>query len=273
MSNQRQLRHGLGRVAFLLGLVHCAHTSPPPPPEATTKALYEQGRTALGQKRYTQALTLFQKAQGNLLSTWSTEAWLGEADTLFAREEWDHALQAYDNFISWHPHHKQVVNGYCLYKRILSEFNNLSGRLPPKREKDQGELITLHQGLLSFPQKHPNSPYLGEVKKVRSLVEYQLADHELYVVDFYEHQQEHQAALWRLLYLLENYQKTSFEPQVLDRIARLALRTQQTALAQRAYCLLTDGYAQDPLAAQARRWLQVQHALCQEVSPLRTPQE
>lgn len=255
-----------------LGLLHCAHTPPPTPPtEAQTKVFYDQGRRALEQKRCNLAKERFQQAKGNLTSPWSIEAWVGEADTLFACNEWGPALQAYDVFIVSHPHHPRVADGYCLYKRILSEYNELAGKRFVHPDKDQGALKSLHDSVLSFKAKHPDSPYQDAILQVRSLVEEKMTKHELYVADFYSRTQEHQAILWRLLHILQTYPRTTFEPEILKRIGDLSLRTNQLALAKRAYCLLVDGYSQHALARPIRRWLQEQHEPCHEVSPLRNP--
>lgn len=123
------------------------------------------------------------------------------ADSKFWAREYLEAISLYESFEKFYPNNEAIPYvifqiGTCYYKLKLSH------------DRDQTyskKAIDTYQRLL---QNFPQNPYKLEAeKRIRELREL-LAQHELYVAQFYHKIGYHRAAYNRILYILNNFPDT-----------------------------------------------------------------
>lgn len=184
------------------------------------------------------------------------EAELRLADNDFDRERYLEARDRYQNFVKLHPTHPKVDTAafraaLTHYKEIPSDFF----LLPPSREKDQGEVRQAVRGFTDFLRQYPESAHQAEAKSLLEEARRRLADHELYVAEFYKKREKWAAVAARLENVAQQYAGLGFDEQVLfglheaytkmkdapkaqDALERLIRRMPGTPAAERAQALL-----------------------------------
>ena len=201
----------------------------------TARDNYQRGMNELKKENYADAIKLFEYVRKKFsFSRWATLAELAIADANFGREKYMDAVDEYRTFTKNHPTHEKVTDGYCdfrigeaYYKEIPSEWF----LVPPSYEKDMGPVRDAIRELAAFVVQYPESPHLEKAKRLEEDCVRRLAEHEVYVADFYMRRRRPVAAIGRL----EGLVKGTFLP-------KLASET---------------GNATDRLSVVARGWLKV----------------
>jgi len=104
----------------------------------TAKLNYERGMKKLKEKDWIGAAKYFDFIKARF--PYSKHAVLAElriADARFGAKLFLQAIDAYKLFIKFHPTHRMVVNGYCLFRIGESHYQMLPGdfwMLPPSHE-------------------------------------------------------------------------------------------------------------------------------------------
>lgn len=173
----------------------------------TAQENMEKGNQAMDAKNWNEASSYFEyvktKYPYNELAK-TAELLLGDAD--FERERYIEARDRYQNFVRLHPTHPRV--DYAAYRAALTHYKEIPSDfflLPPASEKDQVEVRNALTAMTDFQRTYPGSEYQAEAKKVADDVKMRLAEHELYVADFYSHpNRQHWAAVVNRLKVVEN---------------------------------------------------------------------
>src|SRR5262249_40118318 len=127
----------------------------------------------------------------------TAELRLGDVD--FEREKYAEARDRYLNFIKLHPTHSKV--DYAAYRAALTHYKDMPSEfcwLPPSSEKDQAEVRQAATAMADFIRTYPSSEYVGQAQKSYDEVKRRLAEHELYVADFYKKREKWGAVVGRL---------------------------------------------------------------------------
>ena len=128
------------------------------------------------------------------------------------------AIEAYRAFIKFHPQHSQ-----CDYARLQiaeSYFETLPkdwGVLPPSAEKDQDAARRARVAYDEFLQ-HAGPQVAGSIPLAtahRGACSRRLADHELYVAQFYLRRQHYGAAAHRAELVLQHYRALGLDDEAL----------------------------------------------------------
>lgn len=170
-----------------------------PPPEDTAYELYEAGVDAMKDEQYEAAQDYFGKLKDRFpFSPYSVKAELGLGDAFFLDEKYVQAAEAYKEFEAMHPGHEEIA--YVLFQIGMSSLNQFKSI---DRRQDN-----IKEGLEYFyrvEQAYPDTKYGKEartyIKKCRRI----LAEHELFVADFFFARSEFGPAWHRYQYVVENY--------------------------------------------------------------------
>ncbi len=170
-----------------------------PPPEETAQELYEAGMDSMADKDYSEAVEYFTKLKDRYpFSPFTVDAELALGDAYFLDEEYLMAADAYKEFEALHPAHPEMP--YVLYQIGLSNFQMF--RTIDLRQSN------VRDGLEYFyrvKEQFPESPYAAAAEeyivKSRSI----LAQHELYIADFFWRTGRYGAAWKRYSYVVENF--------------------------------------------------------------------
>ena len=200
---KRFWRCPLSAVFAFLALGACAHQTPEAAPVAglqAAAAVSELAEAEQAQQLYVQGvedlasgmLPEAQKAFGDLktkhpYTRFAALAELRLADASFERSQYIEAVEAYRSFIKYHPHHEQV--GYALYRIAEAYHAQLPSDyffMPPGAEKDQSNIrlaiAAYHDFLAHYQATGPSADlaqqHLADCRR-------RLADHQLYVAQFY----------------------------------------------------------------------------------------
>jgi outer membrane protein assembly factor BamD len=137
------------------------------------------------------------------------------ADCDFLRDRFIEARDRYQNFVRLHPTHPKV--DYAAFRAALTHYRDIPSDLfilPPANEKDQQEVRAAMNAMSDFLRTYPDSQFVPEAKKVLTEVKMRLAEHELYVADFYRRRDRWRAVVGRLSTVAKNYSGTGYDEKV-----------------------------------------------------------
>lgn len=178
------------------------------------------------------------------------------ADCQFQDDQYEAAMQAYQQFVRSRPSHVEVPYAsfqiaMCHHAQIPSEWL-LS---PPAHERDQYHAQESLRLLRRFILDNPSDPLSGRAKKLALEVLELLAEHELYVAKFYLREDQLAAAGARLRTLLNSYPGSSFEPDALLLLGETYRELEDRVRALRTFKELVDRFPKHDAAEQAREQL------------------
>ena len=191
-------------------------------------------------------------------SRWATLSELGIADSEMGREKYTEAIDDYKAFIRAHPSHPQVQDGYAAY-RIGEAFHKQVPSdwfvVPPSYEKDQGPVIDALRELGAFREQYADSPYAERAHKLYDDCVRRLADHELYVANFYLKLGKPYSAIGRLEGVVAKYPGARREPETLLLLGRTYLKMDKPVEARRTFLKLASEHPDDYRAEKARLYV------------------
>lgn len=170
-----------------------------PPAEDTAQELYESGMDYMQEKRYSRAADDFLKLKDRYpFSPLTPRAEIALGDAYYLDFKYAEALDAYKEFETLHPSSPEMP--YVLFQ--MGQSNLKMFRTIDLRQDNVKEALELFYRL---EETYPNSKYSKETKesiyKCRSI----LAEHEIFVADFFWRTGKYGAAWHRYLFILENY--------------------------------------------------------------------
>lgn len=149
------------------------------PPEDTAQELAQAGFESMEAKDYRQAITYFTKLKDRFpFSPYTTAAELALGDAYFLSEQYEAAAQTYLEFESLHPGHEAIP--YVLFQIGMSYFNQFE---TIDRPAENLELAL--QYFTRVGQSYPGSAQARDVPPLIEQTRTHMAEHELYVADFY----------------------------------------------------------------------------------------
>lgn len=167
----------------------------------------QRGNEALESKNFLEAERYFEYVKGKYpFLEASKEAELRLADTDFDRERYVEARDRYQSFVKLHPTHPKV--DYAAFRAALTHFKEVPSDLfilPPAREKDQAEVRATVAAMKEFLRLYPKSSFVPEAQRVEEEARRRLAEHELYVAEFYAKREKWNAVVNRLRIVVDQY--------------------------------------------------------------------
>ncbi|MDQ7032051.1 MAG: outer membrane protein assembly factor BamD [Desulfonauticus sp.] len=177
------------------------------PPEDTAQELAEAGYEALQQKNYDAAIEYFSKLKDRYpFSPYTPKAEVSLGDAYFLNGDYKAAVEVYKEFESLHPRHEAIP--YVLFKIGLADFKQFE--TVDKPYTSVKEALSYFRRLI---ETYPQSKYSILAKKYLRKCRLLMAEHELFVADFYFKTERYLAAWKRYSYVEKNY---SDLPEVLD---------------------------------------------------------
>jgi len=170
-----------------------------PPPEDTAQELFESGMEYMKDKRYSRAAENFNKLKDRYpFSPLTPKAEVALGDAYFLDAKYAEALDAYKEFETLHPSSKQIP--YVLFQMGQSNMNQF--RTIDLRQDNIKEALEIFYRLEeSFPNSEFSKQCKENIYKCRKI----LAEHEIFVADFFWRTNQFGSAWHRYLYVLENY--------------------------------------------------------------------
>lgn len=222
----------------------------------SAEELYQAASTALAQRNYERAVTLYRRL--NTQYPFGRHAEQGQLDMAFAHyraREPEPALSTLDRFIRTYPSHPNI--DYAWYLKGLVNYEESRGfirRLFPTMaiDRDHEHARRAFHDFQELIQRHPDSRYVPDARQRMVYLRNNLAEYEVTVGSYYQRRNAHVAAIKRAQYVIENYPGA---PATVD-----------------ALLLLEENYRAldlDELAADTRRVLETNYAGILEQEPER----
>jgi len=184
-----------------------------PPPEDTALELYEAGTEAMSQKDYGDAAEYFTKLKDRYpFSPYTLQGELALGDAYYLDEKYMMAEEAYRDFESLHPGHEEIP--YVLFQIGMSNYRQFKSLDLP--QENVGEAIDYFNRLI---EAYPDSEYVAEARRGVYKSRRYMAEHEIFVADFYWRAERFGAAYRRYTYVVENFQDL---PEVVEYAAKRA---------------------------------------------------
>ncbi len=169
------------------------------PASNTPVELFDSATLAMDQKQYTQATELYEQLQNDYpFSPYALEAELGLGDSLFMKEEFLEAADAYKAFVDLHPRNEAVP--YALYQTGMSLLK--SNQSVDKTATEASEAIQYFQRVISA---FPGTVYAEQAPQAIVLARTVLAERELYTAQVYWNMGNSRAAYKRFSYVAETF--------------------------------------------------------------------
>lgn len=195
-----------------------------PPPEDTAQELFEAGQEAMKEKHFASAAEYFAKIKDRYpFSPYTPQAEIALGDAYFLGGDYGMAADAYREFETLHPRHEQMP--YILYQLGKSSYHQFrSIDMPQAHVAEAIEYFT------RLEQAYPDSKYASEARDYVVKCRRYMAEHEVFVADFYWRSEHYGAAWRRYRYVTENFADLPDVAQYAAKRAELAyLRAQEDA--------------------------------------------
>ena len=171
-----------------------------PPPEDTAQELFEAGQEAMKDKNYDNAVEYFTNLKDRYpFSPYTPQAELALGDAHYLNEDFEEAADAYLEFEALHPRHEQMP--YVLYMMGKSYYKQFKSIDMPQAYV--GQAI---ESFVRLTQSYPGSQYEEEAQQLIVECRRYMAEHEVFVADFYWRTEHYGAAWERYHYVIDNFQ-------------------------------------------------------------------
>jgi outer membrane protein assembly factor BamD len=212
-----------------------------------------KGDEAMNAKNYAEAASYFEfvKTKYPYLET-AKLAELRLADSDYERDRFVEARDRYQNFVRLHPTHARV--DYAAFRAALTHYKEIPSDfflLPPASEKDQVEVRNALTAMSEFMRAHPGSEFIGEAKKVLDEVKLRLAEHEMYVADFYSRRDRWPAVVTRLNVVARDFSGIGLDERVSFGLSDAYLKLNDPSKAKEALQRYADKFPDAPAAKKA----------------------
>lgn len=201
-------------ILISLALSGCASLSDDPTKGWSAQRLYTEGKTALTNKEYSEAIQHFEKLEARYpYGPFAEQAMLEIAYAYYKSDEMASAIAAANRFLRTHPTHPHV--DYAYYLKGLASFDEERSSLekvfgagdPSKR--DPKALREAYEAFNEVAQRFPNSVYAEDSRnRLASLVN-AMAMSELHAANYYFSLGAYVATVNRTKYVIDNFQRTA----------------------------------------------------------------
>ncbi len=152
-------------------------------------------------------------------STYAPLAQLRIADTYYKEGRYLESAEAYDHFVKLYPNDTHLP--YAVYREGRSFLENqkswLTKSLP--YDTDLTGILNAFNEFRYVAENYPSSPYAGKAHTYAIQCERALADHNIYVADFYIAHDHYEAAIDRLMTVYKQYPHSGVADRALYKLA------------------------------------------------------
>ena len=210
----------LGIFMLLLIISSCSSNEEMPDERLVEKELYDQAQTRLKNGSFSTAILSLEALESRF--PFGRYAEQAQAELIYAyymNSQFEASQSAAERFINLHPRHSHT--GYAFYMKGLAAFTDDSGLFSRYFQSDlaKREVVmaqTSFGELSEFISRYPESKYVPHAKQRMIYLRNLLAEHEIYVADFYMKRGAYLAAIGRAKYVIENLPNTPQTPFALS---------------------------------------------------------
>ncbi|HJL96252.1 MAG TPA: outer membrane protein assembly factor BamD [SAR86 cluster bacterium] len=210
----------LKSLLIVLLIISCSSNEELPDEKLIEKELYDQAQARMKGENYSSAIMSLETLESRF--PFGRYAEQAQAELIFAyyrNSNFEASLSAAERFINLHPRHSHT--GYAYYMKGLASFTDDSGLFSRYFQSDlaKREIIMAQKSfdeLSDFISRYPESKYVPHAKQRMIYLRNLLAEHEIYVADFYMKRGAYLAAVGRAQYVIEHLPNTPQTPYALS---------------------------------------------------------
>ncbi|WP_052507032.1 outer membrane protein assembly factor BamD [Desulfonatronovibrio magnus] len=204
----KNLLKGLIITILILSLTGCTlFQRGPRPLEDTPWELAQAGTSAMEEERYRQAIRYFSELKDRYpFSPHTPVAEVALGDAYFKAGNYTAAVNAYREFIEMNPRHE--LTPYALFRTGLANYSKFR-----TVDRPQGHMVEALEYFHRVKETFPDTPYAEYSSYYIVQSRLRMAEHELFVADFYWRSKKYGAAWQRYEYVLENFEDL---PEIID---------------------------------------------------------
>ena len=204
--------------------------------DRSPEGLYAAGVEALQQRRFPQAVDLFdQLEREHPYSTWATNAKIMSGYGDYMRNRYTESIGTLDRFIQLHPAHRDIAYAHYLRARCYYEQIN-------DAQRDQRATEVAMAALQDVANRFPDTAYARDSRLKIDLGRDHLAGREMNIGRFYQRQRLLNAAIGRYRRVVEDFQTTNHVPEALHRLTEIYLSLGLTDEARRTASVLGHNF-------------------------------
>ena len=201
-------------------IVSCSSNEELPDERLVEKELYDQAQSRLKSASYSTAIISLESLESRF--PFGRYAEQAQAELIYAyymNSQFEASESAAQRFINLHPRHSHT--GYAYYMKGLAAFTDDAGLFTRYFQSDlaKREIIMTQRSfdeLSEFISRYPNSKYVPHAEQRMIYLRNLLAEHEIYVADFYMKRGAYLAAVGRAKYVIEHLPNTPQTPYALS---------------------------------------------------------
>ena len=210
----------LGIFILSIMISSCSSNEEIPDERLLEKELYDQAQLRLKEGSYSTAIRSLEALESRF--PFGRYAEQAQAELIYAyymNSQFEASQSAAERFINLHPRHTH--SGYAYYMKGLASFTDDSGLFSRYFQSDlaKREVVMAQQSfdeLSDFIARYPDSKYVPHAKQRMIYLRNLLAQHEVYVADFYMKRGAYLAAIGRAKYVIEHLPNTPQTPYALS---------------------------------------------------------
>jgi len=190
----------------------------------TVDRLYTEAKRARETGNYNRAVELYEFLETRFpFGVYGQQALLDLAYVYYKSGKQDQSISAADRFIRLYPQHSHV--DYAYYLKGLANFNrhrSVTDRIFPTdfAERDVSSANAAFQNFSDLVWRFPDSIYSEDSRQRMIYLRNILAEHEIYVANYYMRRAAYVAAATRAKYVIENHDGTPSVPDALVIMAK-----------------------------------------------------
>ena len=264
ISSKRNL--GILTIFILIfGLSSCSSNEEIPDERLIEKELYDQAQSRLKSASYSSAIMSLEALESRF--PFGRYAEQAQAELIYAyymNSQFEASQSAAESFIILHPRHSHT--GYAFYMKGLAAFTDDSGLFSRYFQSDlaKREVIMAQSSfdeLSDFVSRYPRSEYVPHAKQRMIYLRNLLAEHEIYVADFYMKRGAYLAAIGRAKYVIEHLPNTPQTPYALSILVEAYEILDYKELKQTSLVILNSNYPEFDLgeneSVKERSWTNI----------------
>ena len=194
--------------------------------ETTPAEIMSEGMEDFNSGNFEKSIETFQKIKDRYpYSTFAITAELKMADAYYEKGQYDEARDEYAEFEKMHPRNKNVP--YVIYRQGMCHFNKSAAI-----DRDQSNTLKARVEFERLIKRFRKSNYTEQARRKVRECYVKLAEHELYVGNFYFKKGKYRPAMDRYLYLIAHYPDVGQYYQALESVRKCKDRIKELDGAQ-----------------------------------------